>query len=286
MDVFGNKEGHFVIRNVVGKEALSVYWFDTKAMSMTRVAHSDRTVSDWTGAIQWKFHGDPVVFMGNQTEPPLDSVNGFCDSGQYLSTGLSGRCVECAPGFIMPPNASFTEKHANTACAVCALGTHQNATGGTACDSCVAGFFSNKAGSWSCAPCSGGTFQANAGATWCTACARGFFSKSEGSVVCTSCDDIGDYFQELPAQMRCQHCAANTMRYVGDGSGWERTACKCKQNYYTTRNESGDECTACPEGATCGGKLSPTIAERGWWGTDGSTLFVSCPTDQVNGRCP
>jgi hypothetical protein len=286
VDAFGNKEGYFVIRNVVGKEALSVYWFDTKAQAMINVTHSDRMVSNWNGTIRWKFHGNPVVFMGNLTVAPLDSVPGTCKEGHYLSTRLSGQCVECAPGFIMPP--SFMEKHDNTACEACALGAHQLRPRQTACDSCAAGRFSDKPGSSSCAFCSGGTFQPNASATWCMACAPGYFSKPDGSVItsCTSCDVIGDYFQELPAQTGCQLCPPHTMRYVGDGHGWERSACQCKQTYYTARNESGNECTECPEGATCGGKLSPTIAARNWWGIDGSTLFVSCPTDKFNGRCP
>ena len=89
VDAFGNKEGYFVIRNVVGKEALSVYWFDTKAKAMTIVTHSDRSVSDWTDTIRWKFHGTPVVFMGNLTVAPLDSVPGTCKEGDRKSTRLN-----------------------------------------------------------------------------------------------------------------------------------------------------------------------------------------------------
>ena len=44
-------------------------------------------------------------------------------------------------------------------------------------------------------------------------------------------------------------------------------------------------CSACPEGGTCAGKLSPPIAAKDWWGIDGGTLFTSCQTDVQNGRC-
>jgi hypothetical protein len=41
-------------------------------------------------------------------------------------------------------------------------------------------------------------------------------------------DDIGDVYQELPAQTKCTPCPLGTQRYIGVQNGANRTACQCK----------------------------------------------------------
>ena len=59
--------------------------------------------------------------------------------------------------------------------------------------------------------------------------AAGFFLPSRGQVSCINCDDVGDFYQELPAQTSCRKCAANTQRYVGVLSAANKSACQCKE---------------------------------------------------------
>jgi hypothetical protein len=57
----------------------------------------------------------------------------------------------------------------------------------------------------------------------------GFFQPQEGQFGCISCDSLGDFYGELQGQTVCQHCAANTQRYLGVLSAANKSSCQCKE---------------------------------------------------------
>jgi hypothetical protein len=57
----------------------------------------------------------------------------------------------------------------------------------------------------------------------------GYFQANEGQLSCVNCDDVGNFFQESVGTTVCDPCPENTQRYVGKGSGSNRTSCLCKE---------------------------------------------------------
>ena len=157
---------------------VSVYLMDTKSKAMIPISNADRWVTDGTGNLRWKFQGNPFLFMGNVSDPPLDLVPGTCDPGQYLipdppqkGKPVTGRCEVCGAGYYTVEG--MTGKHDTTGCTACVAGTFQSYGGATGCSSCAAGEFTDSSGRSQCLQCSKGTFQPNTSSTACEDCAPG-----------------------------------------------------------------------------------------------------------------
>lgn len=110
--------------------------------------------------------GEPV---GAPLIVTVGCANGFVE----LSDGLSCGC----------PAGSYFD---DTACSLCAAGTHAASTGAYLCDACAPGTFAADSGSVECLPCRPGTFSGEEEAAFCLPCTQGTFSGS-GAVACEPC---------------------------------------------------------------------------------------------------
>ena len=137
------------------------------------------------------------------------------------------------------------DKHDQTACSACLPGLFQSNQTSTHCEACAVGHFSNRSdGNDQCLKCDAGLFQDSRERSECKQCAAGFFAKDKGKNSCTNCDDLGDYFQESSGATLCEHCPLNSQRYVGagQGSGSNRTSCKCQTKFWRHDGLSGKAC--------------------------------------------
>jgi hypothetical protein len=124
--------------------------------------------------------------------------------------------------------------------------------------------------------CRAGSFQLNPQATNCSLCSAGYFQPKEGQLACINCDDVGDYFQEAIGATACQLCATHTRRYIGKGSGSNRTSCMCKEGTWRHDGLAGRPCFLCPEGGICdGAQALPYPAKNYWAASVNQTLSIS-----------
>ena len=163
---------------------------------------------------------------------------------------------------------SDMDMHDQTACSACLPGLFQDQKGSTRCEPCAVGHFSNRSdGNDQCLKCDAGLFQDSPERSECKQCAAGFFAKDKGRNSCTNCDDLGDYFQERTGATLCEPCPTNSQRYVGagQGSGSNRTSCKCQKNFWRHDGLSGKSCFPCPDGGICDGKTALPYPDKGYW---------------------
>ena len=62
--------------------------------------------------------------------------------------------------------------------------------------------------------------------------AIGYFQPEQGQFGCINCDSLGNVYQDKSSQTTCQHCAANTTRYLGVLDGANRSSCQCKEGFH------------------------------------------------------
>jgi hypothetical protein len=163
---------------------------------------------------------------------------------------------------------SDMDKHDQTACSACLPGLFQAQKYSTHCELCAVGHFSNRSdGNDQCLQCDAGLFQDSPKRSECKQCAAGFFASDKGRNSCTDCDDRGDYFQERTGATLCEPCPTNSRRYVGagQGSGSNRTSCKCQRNFWRHDGLSGKACFPCPTGGICDGKTELPYPDEGYW---------------------
>ncbi len=112
----------------------------------------------------------------------------------------------------------------------------------------------------SCATCPPGSASAGIRATACTTCAIGLFQPEPAQFGCISCDNLGDFYQDRPGQTACVACPANAQRFVGVLSAANRSACQCKEGYYSRSQTPGEACDECPKGFRCAGRLDAPLS--------------------------
>jgi hypothetical protein len=229
VDGFGTKEGHFVLRTIIGTEYVATLLLDTFTQTVTYLANENKMVTDLDG-VTWQFPSGFTLFRGNTTEAPPDMVLGTCPSGKKLVPSsvpdAQGTCADCEPGLYSL--SGYEDLHDKTFCDACTPGLYQDKSFSTQCDVCSPGFFSHD-GQASCSACPSGSYQQNSKATNCTLCSAGYFQPKEGQLACINCDDLGNFFQESIGTTVCQSCAQNNQRYIRVLSGANRSACQCKE---------------------------------------------------------
>mgnify|MGYP001436401976 CR=1 FL=1 len=232
-------------------------------------------------------------------EPPRQ-----CPTGTYTNSTGSVSCIPCSPGKFAYstgnvkctncPSGYLQDKPAQAECVQVEPG-QVVADGGSAsisvplgskicsvdppceCDKC-ASFEACKEGtkgedppSRQCVTCEAGKSSSKA-ATSCVACDKGKFS-ADGGGPCKEC--LAGYFQDQntnPSES-CQECPAgwsqsNQGQSLCVSLNW-KTADQCKNNEYlnnTSGTPSEWECSACPVGGYCTGKVtrSSIRAQFGW----------------------
>jgi hypothetical protein len=225
VDGFGAKEGHFVLKTIIGKEYVRVAIMDTYTQTVSFVQDNENLMVTDLDGVSWQFPNGQSLFRVNTTEAPPDIVLGTCKSGQKLISE-SKICVDCTPGFYSV--SGYEDLHDKTACDACTPGFYQDQRFSSQCSMCSPGFFSHD-GQASCSACPSGSYQRNSKATNCTLCSAGYFQPKEGQLACINCDDLGNFFQESIGTTVCQSCAQNNQRYIRVLSGANRSACQCKE---------------------------------------------------------
>jgi hypothetical protein len=102
------------------------------------------------------------------------------------------------------------------------------------------------------------------------------FQSKEAQLACINCDDVGDYFQDSIGTTVCKACPLHTRRYIGKGSGSNRTSCMCKEGTWRHDGLAGRQCFLCPEGGICeGAQALPYPAKNYWAASVNQTLSIS-----------
>ena len=142
---------------------------------------------------------------------PVEEVT--CQVGYYRLQGadLALSCRECPAGF-------FSSGGAQRSCSACAAGSAVFVRNTPMADSVVA---------IAHVQCFCGIHRGRIGPA-AVECAAGEFQPTSGQSGCMSCDNLGDFYQELPAQTSCTACASNTQRFIGLLSATNSSACQCK----------------------------------------------------------
>ena len=107
LDGYGLKDGHFLMRNVWGKESVKVLLIDSWAKKAFDLKNPDLMVTNLAGNVTWKFQGDPVLFMGNVSETPINKIVGHCAAGTFYTPDADTTktaCSSCPAGFYIERN--------------------------------------------------------------------------------------------------------------------------------------------------------------------------------------
>jgi hypothetical protein len=129
LDGYGLKDGHFLMRNVWGKQKIKVLLLDSWAKKVFDIANPDLMVTDLSGKVTWKFQGDPIVFMGNTSTSPPNVVLGNCAAGTYFVPSTNPAetgCKDCPAGYYIERNtaAGYSRPHAAVGHTCLACGCH------------------------------------------------------------------------------------------------------------------------------------------------------------------
>jgi len=139
-------------------------------------------------------------------DPSATSCDGTaCLAGQFGPTGATtaaeASCTSCPAGW------STQGATGQTACAICAAGTH------------------SESGASSCTDCPAGRFQSVTGQATCTACPVGWVTGATlGHTACTLCG-ADRQFQDAEGQAECKSCPAESDDRVPQWVNANRTAC-------------------------------------------------------------